>query len=401
MSMSMMSWLSRFSLLTFNPSTMNKLFKILTLLVLVSCSEKVEKEKTNIFEDLSYTVDTVVVDAGEDFLNLAGGIFPFSLNEDKSKLWFFEMSPKRLVQVDLNQRKVLNKTEFDEEGPDGVGSNISDLEIGPKGELYLKSNSSVGIYDPDGKKLQNLKFAPSGIDSTLARNSYAIFDKSVFDFGSKKIYSHPSFINAGEYVLLILNPETQSATSLSVPKMKIVEDYSNTQLFENEGKSFMSFYAVASYITSLPGEVILSNAAMSGVYKLNIQTEQLEFIDIKHQDYPNEMNIEINRNPSEPEQMFENQKKILEHINYMELMWDDTRQLYFRLGLRTFMGDQPGPPTSEYYLFAYDRNFKVLGEAKLDGVKGSLWSSFFKDGKLWSYVNVADELGFAVMDFKF
>jgi hypothetical protein len=26
---------------------------------------------------------------------------------------------------------------------------------------------------------------------------------------------------------------------------------------------------------------------------------------------------------------------------------------------------------------------------------------FFKDGKLWSYVNVEDELGFAVMEFKF
>ena len=27
--------------------------------------------------------------------------------------------------------------------------------------------------------------------------------------------------------------------------------------------------------------------------------------------------------------------------------------------------------------------------------------AFFKDGKLWSYVNVDDELGFAVMDFEF
>jgi len=391
----------RFSPLTFEPKTMKKLFKLLAISTLVSCAGKEEKLRSNIFEDLSFTVDTVIVDSGEDFLNLAGGIFPFSLNDDKSQLWFFEKSPKRLVQVDLDQLKVQKKSIFEEEGPNGVGSYISDLELGPNGELYLKSNSSVGIYDQNGKKLQNLNFAPLGIDSTLARNSYAIFDKSVFDFGSKKIYSHPSFMDAGEYVLLILNPETQFATSLPVPKMKIVDDYSRTQNFETEGKELISFYMVGSDITSLPGEVILSNAAMSGIYRLNIQTEQLEFIDIKHQDYPNEMNIEINRNPSEPEQMFENQKKIWEHINYMELMWDDTRQLYFRLGIKSFMGDKPGPPSSEYYLFAYDRNFKVLGETKLDGVKGSLWSSFFKDGKLWSYVNVDDELGFAVVDFKF
>lgn len=380
---------------------MKNLLKLMALAALFSCAAKEEKSSSNILENLSYTVDTVVVDAGDDFLNLSGIIRTHSLNEDKSQFWFFEMSPKRLVQVDLNELKVQKKSVFEEEGPDGVGRNISDLEISPNGELYLKSYSSVGIYDQNGQKLQNLKFVPSGIDSTLARNSYAIFDKSVFDFGTKKIYSHPSFADAGEYRLLILNPETQSATSLPVSKMKIVDDYSRTQTFETESGKATSFYSVGSDITLLPGEVILSNAAMSGIYRLNIQTEKLEFIDIQHQNFPNTMDLEIIQNPTGPEQMFENQKKIWEHINYMELLWDDSRQLYFRFGIKSFMGDQPGPPSVEYYLFVYDRNFKVLGETKLGGMEHSLWNSFFKDGKLWSYVNVNDELGFAVIDFKF
>lgn len=380
---------------------MKHLLRLMAISAFFSCSAKEESPSSNLFENLSYTVDTVMVDAGDDFLNLSGMIRTYSLNEDKSQFWFFEMSPKRLVQVDLNQQKVLKKSLFEEEGPDGVGGNISDLEIGPKGELYLKSNSSVGIYDPNGQKLQNLKFVPSGIDSTLARNSYAIFDRSVFDFGTKKIYSHPGFIDAGEYVLLILDPETQTATSLPVPKMKIVDDYSRTQTFETESGTAASFYSVGSDITLLPGEVILSNAAMSGIYRLDIQTEKLEFIDIQHRDYPNTMDLELIQNPSGPEQMFENQKKIWGHINYLPLIWDDTRQLYFRFGIKSFMGDQPGPPKVEYYLFAYDRDFKVLGEAKLGDMKYLLWNSFFKDGKLWSYVNVEDELGFAVIDFKF
>lgn len=375
--------------------------KLLAIAVLFSCSENEEKSSSNILENLKFTVDTVVVDPGDDFLNLSGRIWTHSLNEDKSQFWFFEMSPKRLVQVDLNQLKVLKMSLFEEEGPDGVGGNISDLEIGPKGELYLKSNFSVGIYNTNGQKLQNLKFVPSGIDSTLARNSYAIFDKSVFDFGTQKIYSHPGFIDAGEYVLLILNPETQTATSLPVPKMKIVDEYSRTQTFETKSGKGTSFYSVGSDITLLPGEVILSNAAMSGIYRLDIQSEKLEFIDIHHQNFPNSMDIEIIQNPNGSEQMFENQKKIWEHINYMELLWDESRQLYFRFGIKYFMGDQPGPPLIEYYLFVYDRNFKVLGETKLDGMKHSPSNSFFKDGKLWSLVNVDDELGFAVMDFKF
>lgn len=380
---------------------MKNLSIILLALALFSCSAKEEKTNTNILENLSFTVDTVVVDAGGDFVNLFMPIWPYGLNEGKSQLWFFEREPLKLVYVDLDQLKVLKKTAFEEEGPDGVGSGISDLKIGAQGELYLKSNRTVGLFGPNSKLLQNMRFVPSGIDSSLARDSYALFDKSVFDFGTRKIFSHPNFTDAGEYVLLILDPETQSATSLPVPKMKIVDDYSKTQSFESESGTNMSFYSVGSDITLLPGEVILSTGAMSGFYRLDLQTEKLEFIDIQHQNFPNSMDIDIIQNPSGPEEMFEIQKKIWEHINYMELLWDDTRQLYFRMGITATMPEQPGPPSVEYYLFAYDREFNVVGETKLEGVEHSLWYSFFKDGKLWSYVNVDDELGFAVMELDF
>jgi|TARA_R110002096_G_scaffold233311_1_gene423381 hypothetical protein len=42
-----------------------------------------------------------------------------------------------------------------------------------------------------------------------------------------------------------------------------------------------------------------------------------------------------------------------------------------------------------------------LGETKIEGLKQAPGSYFWKDGKLWSYANVEDELGFAVIDFKF
>ncbi|GAB3227274.1 DUF4221 family protein [Algoriphagus aestuariicola] len=379
---------------------MKNLLLIFLALALFSCSAKEENADTNMLENLSYTVDTVMVDAVEDFLNLSNGIRPYGLTEDKRQLWFFESAP-RLVQVDLDQAKVLKKSAFEEEGPDGVGSYITDLEIGPQGELYLKSERTVGVFGQNAKTLQNLKFVPSGIDSSLAQNRHALFDKSVYDFGSGKIYSHPSFSEAGEYVLLILDPETQSATSLPVPKMKIVDDFSRTESVETKNGTTTSFYAVGSNITLLLGEVILSTPAMSGFYRLDIQTEKLEFIDIQHKNYPNSMDIAIIQNPSEASQMFEIQKKIWKQINYQELMWDDSRQLYFRVGMKTKMPEQPGPPAIEFFLFAYDRDFNVVGETKLEGENLSIWDGFFKDGKLWSYVNVDDELGFALIDFDF
>lgn len=49
----------------------------------------------------------------------------------------------------------------------------------------------------------------------------------------------------------------------------------------------------------------------------------------------------------------------------------------------------------------FSQDLEFLGETKIEGLPSVPRDSFFKDGKLWSHVNVGDELGFAVMDFKF
>lgn len=392
----------QYSLLIFNP--MKRLLTLSILVILAACGGK-ESESTdqkNILENLTYTIDTVVVDAGEDFLNLTYGLGRFNLTEDKSRLFFFENEPRNLVEVDLEKLKVLKKTEFEVEGPDGIGSYLSGLEIGPNGNLFLNSYSTFGVFGQNGKKLQDLKFFPSGIDSVLAKNNRTLYSRAVYDFETRQIYSQPTFQDAQDHILLILDSEAQSARSLPIPKMKIADDYSGTFTIESEGTTIMSFYAVASFFTFTRGKLILSNGGMSGIYSYDTNTEKLDFIDIQHQTVPNLMDFELIKNPTEVWQAKENQKNINQHINYMDLIWDDSREMYFRFGVKTFEGEtQEDPTTYEYYLFAYDGDFKVLGETILDGIEGSFWSAFFKDGKLYTYVNINDELGFAVFTFDF
>ncbi|WP_297336731.1 DUF4221 family protein [Algoriphagus sp.] len=383
---------------------MKKLTSLIFLALIFSCggNSSEDAKSENILQNLSYSVDTVLVDAGEDFLNLSRGISIQSLSDDLTRLYFFERDPYKLVEIDLDQLKVINKTVFETEGPDGVGNYLSNLAVGPEGELFLKSNSVVGIFDQKAKKLQNLKVLPSGIDSTLAKNSSALYSNVVYDFGTQKIFSHPYFRDAGDNLLLIIDPKTTSATSLPVPKMKIVDDYTGTFTFESENGTAIAFYFVGSFITLLPEELILSTSAMSGFYKLNTQTQKLEFIEVQHQTVPNQIQVEIPQNPSGVEEVRKIQNEIFASVNFLEFKRDDTRQLYFRLGERTFRGETREDPIKyEYHLFAYDKDFNVLGETKLEGVDFALMNTFFKDGKLWSYVNVEDELGFAVFDFKF
>ncbi|MFC3416443.1 DUF4221 family protein [Algoriphagus hitonicola] len=91
-----------------------------------------------------------------------------------------------------------------------------------------------------------------------------------------------------------------------------------------------------------------------------------------------------------------------DQISFGDLLWDEKRGLFFRFGsIRKPIPSQEAPIKNEVFLFAYDKDLNLVGELEIEELDFQPSWPFFKDGKLWSFVNVEDELGFAVFDFKF
>ena len=89
-------------------------------------------------------------------------------------------------------------------------------------------------------------------------------------------------------------------------------------------------------------------------------------------------------------------------ISYKDFVFDYEREIYFRFGSILEETENFNANTKmEVYLFAYDQNFNLLGEKKIESLTKVPTQPFFKDGKLWSYVNIEDELRFAVFTFDF
>jgi hypothetical protein len=381
---------------------MRNVIKILPIAVLLSCSGKGEEVNTNILENLTFTVDTVVVDAGENMFVLTYGLGNHHLSSDKSLLYFFERDPLNFVEVDLDKLKLLKKTEFEKEGPDGIGSYLLGFTVGPEQKMMINGYSSINLFHQEGKKVQDLKFVPAGIDPELARNSPSLYTSVVYDFENEKLYTQPSFESAGEYGLYVLDPETKTAESLPIPKMKIVDDLSVSLKIESAQGVSQSFFGPQKNTTYRPGELLISTSAMSGLYRYHTRLDSLRFFDIQHQLVPNVMDLPAGYNPEDLDDMEEYRRTMEENINYLQVHWDETREMYLRMGRKTFKGQTKEDPTKfELFLFAYDKEFNVLGETMLKGLNANVYSYFLKDGKLWSYVNVEDELGFAVFSFNF
>lgn len=383
---------------------MKKLLTIPLLALLASCGGK-ESESTaqkNILEKLTYTVDTVVVDAGEDFINIGFGLGTFDLTPDKDQLLFFQRSPLMLVTADLEGLKILSKAEFEPEGPNSVGSFIGDLKVGPSQQIFIKGFGDQGIFSRDGKMIEDLKIFPDNVDPAYANDFLKIYGNSLYDFHSNKFYAQPSDEIAKIHELWIIDPASKSLKSYPIPKMKSVSDQYITLTMETSGGTSMSYFGPTDYMEMQNEQLLISGGTMSGVYRMNMESDSIEFIDIKHQTVPNEWNTTVTNKSTNEATFTEDRKKIAEQLNYMDFNWDETREMYLRFGKKTFYGENRGDPsTYEIYLFAYDKDFNVLGETKLEKLKTVPSSYFWKEGKLYSYVNVEDELGFAVFTFDF
>ena len=363
-------------------------------------SEKAES--VNILENLTFTVDTVLVDPGEDMFIINNSLGVKDLNSEKSILAFFEREPLSLVQVDLDSLKLISKTPFQKEGPDGVGPYLVGFQLGPTGELFIQGFSTQAIFSKEGKITESLNVIPNGIDPDLANDFGSLYQRVLFDFSKNRVFAQPSFDLLEKHELYIIDPKTKEAVIKPIPEMKSVREFSGTLITTSGESKMFRYYGPGSFMTIENGQLLISSAAMSAIYWLDSETDSLNLIPIQHRNFPNRMDITVANLPTDENQFFEDRKKVYAQLNYLEPRWDDTRKMYLRLGKRTFLSENKGdPPTFEVFLFAYDQEFNVLGETKIEGLKHVPENYFWKDGKLWSYVNVEDELGFAVIDFNF
>lgn len=383
---------------------MKKLLTISLLALLASCGGKESEspEPINILENLTFSVDTVVVDSGDDFFIIPYGLGPMGFTQNKEFLYFFEEEPLNLVKVNLNELKLISKTAFEKEGPNGIGPYIDGFQMSSTNDLAIQSYVSYAKFNTAGKLTENLKVVPENIDSELANNYQKLYQRAIYDFQKERVYSQPYRDDASEKELFIIDLQSKKATLHLIPKMKSVSKFSRTHVEEVNGNGIIYFFAVNDYVENQNGQILISAAPMSGFYKVKSETDSVEFIDIKHRTVPNEWNITVRDAYNDASEFQEDERKVSEQLNYMAIKWDDTRELYLRFGKKTYLAEnRSDPSTYEIYLFAYDTDFNVVGETLVKGLEEVSFAYFWKEGKLWSYVNVDDELGFAVFTFDF
>ncbi|MDX5339256.1 MAG: DUF4221 domain-containing protein, partial [Cyclobacteriaceae bacterium] len=152
------------------------------------------------------------------------------------------------------------------------------------------------------------------------------------------------------------------------------------------------------YLHQQGNRIILSSGNINEIYVVDLVTDSVRTIQYSSQLTRNFKKVPertvVNSN-AEMREMFQEANK---EVEFREFHFDEQSQKFFRLSrdMSKTIGDSVVYKT---VMTLFDRDLRQIHEEEVPldvfGLK------FFKDGKLWSYVNVQDELGFAVMEFKF
>ncbi|TNF45001.1 MAG: DUF4221 domain-containing protein [Cytophagales bacterium] len=379
---------------------MKKLAPLLFLPLIFGCgSRSSEKaESSNILENLTFTVDTVMVDSGKDILNLAWGLRLADVSSDRRSLFLFNEKDYSIAKIDLDKLKLEVISKFDKEGPNGIGQFITGIQALNNGGFFFKGFRANSIVNAKGELENKINLTSENIQGLSKELEVHASSDLLVGSDAKHFFSLPGDFMDGERDFLVATYLDQKGKILDIPAMDIIGRFKILWKDPEIQSAFLEQLSLQQF----GGIVVIRSSATSEIYLYDVVSDSLNLVSYKHKLVPNRKDAQV-RNEVSTQNEFQNEiGKLTTQVGFEKFLWDEQSQQFFRFG-RSFLPIEGlnKKQKSDVYLFAYDKDFKLIGETQLKDLTSVPAYPFFKDGKLWSYVNVEDELGFAVMDFKF
>ena len=369
------------------------LLPILIVIICLSCSTQSNESEQGEF-DFSYSIDTVMIDPGEGFLYLRSGLSLAALSPEKGQLYNYNPDASEIEVIDLDQLKLTRRIKMEKEGPQGTG-NPSSLTISPDGRFFFATYTDIREFNTQldsmkQYKINGKKFEVLNSDETI--NSPFVLSPdgkfALVNYGSIEYFEVRSGI---------------SALNLADFKLKKFP----LELFERSDPYHISYSEdgqirlktiESMHIDPIDHRVLISSHNFNEAYLLDLISDSLTKKVFESKLTQNIKQIPARSTANSREEFHKLWNGTKDYVEFGRFYYDDYNEKFWRFSqdLDRKIGDSA---VYRQITTIFDKNLNQLHEEVIPipyyGFK------FFKDGKLYSYVNVEDELGFAVFTFDF
>ena len=377
--------------LLFLTHPLNRLSSLLLLLHLFSCSRSTNELRDENTEKLkiSYEIDTVIVDSGEDFFFLKYGLLTSGASQDQRLFYNIDELGSFLEIIDLDSLILKEKIPLEREGPNGVGAeHISNFQTLENGNLCFYNIAKITILTTELKKVSSHYFYPEVFENpSIPEGSeippmYGKLDaKGVRFAGFNSIFFENEILG-----IVLIDLETNELKLVPTDKLDYLKELIYISTFDNVRLGTGD----AKYLDFFDNKLIVSTSAKNEVLIYDIDSDSLGSksyhsyfsSDVKEGKYMNESDSDLALKMRELE------------VHYDRLVYDELKDVFWRYSRESNSGDLDNPSFT-YILTVFDSDLNQLHEEKLNvdwTHKPSI--KFIKDGMLYTYVNIDDELAF-------
>ncbi|MBS9525625.1 DUF4221 family protein [Litoribacter alkaliphilus] len=360
---------------------MKHLYFLGMLALMLACANEKELGGGQ-FASINIVMDTVIIDAGNEIINLRNGIITSTLSQDKKLLLNFDQQQAVINKIDLDQMVLVEKIPYEKEGPNGTGQYVTSVQTSSSDNLIISTWGEVAIFNSKVEKLEKFdikeyqnfnadyledKNILIGLVRSWPQNGLelGVLDYQNNDF---KIHNLKEFDKIQDFQVML---RSKNAVRISGMSAKVQEHQGKYLISSYMSNTLAQYDPVLDTISYLKYENKLTENSKTGRYRNVVETQE---------DFEKEVS------------------SINQEISFQAPMWDENKGVFYRFSFRQLPtpadAEIDTPKSYEVFLTILDNDLKVLAESKIDALTKYPGSTFVKDGKIWIYENLDDELGF-------
>lgn len=370
---------------------MRSLFYLM-LMMLISCTGKIDKTDPDFFSNLQFSLDTVIIDPGDEILFLKHQLFNSDVGKDNKYLFNFNEHDYTVEKINLDELRLEEKLPFEKEGPNGIGAGMGIMKVLDRNQVSITGMYQSSLFSLDGEKLMTVYYENFSLAKWHTGGDLLKGDRVLLDPESKRLYGLIQGYDNGTFVFGILYLDQFEISRMKLKNFEKSPDYSFMYF---HGKS-ISYQPHAVGIEKFGEKVILSNEITSTLMWYDTEMDTLLMKSFNSQLTANQKEKEYKKEHKTPEQFQVEYRRFKQEINFLPPFWDEKNQVFYRFSYQEL-------PTSnvedqaikaDVYLTALDKDLNQIGETKLPLLTRRPGKHFAKDGNIWIYENLNDEMGF-------
>ena len=369
----------------------NLIFLFAIPLLFFSCGERTDSVNGENFE-FSYTTDTVMVDAGQHFFFLNWDLQLADISQDRKYLYNLNPQTYLIEIVDLDNLKLKKTLQLEKEGPDGVEANYyGKIQVLENGNICLFGQFKINIVSEQGKLVNSIEFDQIQLKDHGLQEDEKIGWSGVISDDGKLFASTLSNVDYKKPArgIVLIDLETDSIKYIP---MNLFQELKPFEILMQSGDSPGMVFSEGIFLSFMDEDLIISSTAFNESFRYRWSMDSLI-----HKTYTTDL-TENKKTGDFPtvvdngKDLDEVQEKKKMQVDFGEFYEMQKHKLIWRVSREKdrMIGDS----TVFMHVAAFfDPELNMLKEQELKNFH-DFRKPFFKDGMLYSFLNIDDELAF-------